>query len=118
MSNSHASQVTEAGYPDPVFQAFAVKTTRGRAQEKVDRAIKDLLGTGWQIQTYGGKRSNFEVFATEGALTASEAWAVSYQLRAYRGIASAEPVLANRSKIRRTSAASRSTTTSRRSWTS
>jgi serine protease len=92
LSNNHASQFTEAGYPDPVFQAFAVKTTRGRAQEKVDRAIKDLLGTGWQIQTYGGKRSNFEVFASEGALTAPEAWAVSYQLRAYRGIASAEPV--------------------------
>ena len=92
MSSNRASQFTGAGYPDPVFQAFAVKTTRGRAQEKVDRAIKDLLGAGWQIQSYGGKRNNFEVFATEGALTAPEAWAASYQLRAYRGIASAEPV--------------------------
>lgn len=92
MSSNHASESTAAGYPDPVFQAFAVKTTRGRAQEKVERAINDLLGTGWQIQTYGAKRSNFEVFATEGALTAPEAWAVSYQLRAYRGITSAEPV--------------------------
>ena len=92
MSSDHASTSTEASYPDPVFQAFAVKTTRGRARDKVDRAVKDLLGTGWRVENYGGKRGNFEVFAREGALTAPEAWALSYQFRAYRGIASAEPV--------------------------
>jgi hypothetical protein len=92
LSSDHAPTSTEASYPDPVFQAFAVKTTRGRARDKVDRAVKDLLGTGWRVENYGSKRGNFEVFAREGALTAPEAWALSYQFRAYRGIASTEPV--------------------------
>lgn len=92
MSSNHAPELTEASYPDPVFQAFALKTTRGRAREKVDRAVKDLLGGGWRVENYGGKRSNFEILAREGALTAPEAWELSYKLRAYRGIASAEPV--------------------------
>jgi serine protease len=82
----------EAGYPDPVFQAFAVKTTSARARDRVSRAVRDVLGPGWRIEPYGGRRTSFEVLGDEGALTAAEAWALSYRLRASRGIRSAEPV--------------------------
>jgi serine protease len=91
--NNHDTPTpAEDRYPEPVFQAFTVKTTRGHAREKVERALKDVLGTGWQAVGYGDRGGNFEVFRKEGALTAPEAWALTYQLRAHRGIASAEPV--------------------------
>ena len=76
----------------PLFQAFAVKTTRGRARQKLDRAIRDVLGDGWHAETYGGRSHQYEVFAGEGALTAQDAWDRTYQLRAHAGIASAEPL--------------------------
>jgi serine protease len=93
LRNHHAPTHAEASYPDPVFQAFAVKTTSARARDKVNRAVKDLLGPGWRIETYGGKRTRFEILpTTEGVLTAPQAWALSYRLRAFRGIISAEPI--------------------------
>jgi len=79
-------------YAEPVFQAFTVKTTRGRARAKVDRAIGDELGAGWQVENYGGRSNYFEVVGTEGALTAAEAWDATYRLRAHAGVASAEPL--------------------------
>jgi serine protease len=93
VGDSHLQPVTaEASYPAPVFQAFTVKTTRGRAREKVDKAVKGLLGTGWTVANYGARSGSFEVFNQEGALTAQEAWTLTYQLRAHRGVRSAEPV--------------------------
>ncbi|MEV0286981.1 MULTISPECIES: S8 family serine peptidase [unclassified Kribbella] len=79
-------------YAEPVFQAFAVKTTSGAARAKLDKAIADELGDHWQVRNYGGRTNYFEVFAEEGALKAADAWDRTYRLRAYRGIASAEPV--------------------------
>jgi serine protease len=82
----------KANYADPIFQAFTVKTTRGRARSKLDKAIADELGSGWQVQNYGGRSNYFDVFAEEGALTAGEAWDRTYRLRTHAGIASAEPL--------------------------
>jgi hypothetical protein len=75
----------KANYADPVFQAFTVKTTRGRARSKLDKAIADELGSGWQVQNYGGRSNYFDVFAEEGALTAGEAWDRTYRLRTHAG---------------------------------
>jgi hypothetical protein len=79
--------------PGPVFQAFTVKTTTSRAaKQKVERAISDVLGDGWNAENYGDRRNQFDVIAEEGALTPREAWDRTYQLRAHKGIVSAEPV--------------------------
>jgi len=78
--------------PGPTFQAFTVKTTTRAAQQKVDRAIRDVLGDGWRAENYGDRKNQFEVTAEEGALTARDAWDRTYQLRAHKGIASAEPL--------------------------
>ena len=78
--------------PGPAFQAFAVKTTARAAQQKVDRAIGDVLGEGWHATNYGDRRNQFEVISEKSALTPREAWDRTYQLRAHKGIASAEPL--------------------------
>jgi serine protease len=92
VANNNDTPAAAENMPEPVFQAFTVKTTRGHAREKVERAVTDVLGTGWHAAGYGGRSGNFEVFSKEGALTAPEAWARAYQLRAHRGVATAEPV--------------------------
>ncbi len=78
--------------PGPVLQAFSVKTTSRAAQQKVDRAISDVLGDGWHATNYGDRRNQFEVISEEGALSPRDAWDRTYQLRAHKGIASAEPL--------------------------
>lgn len=89
--NGRESEPT-ATYAEPVFQAFTVKTTRGRARAKVDKAVADELGGGWQVANYGGRSNYFEVFGAEGALTLAEAWDATYRLRVHAGVASAEPL--------------------------
>lgn len=85
---------TQAGidYGRPLFQAFSVKTTKSRARQKLDRALSDVLGTGWHAVSYGGRSNQFEVLPDDGVPTAQDAWALTYQLRAHIGIASAEPL--------------------------
>ena len=78
--------------PGPVLQAFTVKTTNRAAQQKVDRAISDILGEGWHATNYGDRKNQFEVISEEGALSPRNAWDRTYQLRAHKGIASAEPL--------------------------
>ncbi|MFD3401573.1 S8 family serine peptidase [Kribbella sp. NPDC058693] len=78
--------------PGPVLQAFTVKTTGRAAQQKVDRAIHDVLGEGWQATNYGDRKNQFEVTSSESALRPRDAWDRTYQLRAHKGIASAEPL--------------------------
>lgn len=75
--------------PGPVLQGFTIKTTARAAQQKVDRAIGDVLGPGWHAINYGDRRNQFEVISEEGALSAREAWDRTYQLRAHKGITSA-----------------------------
>ena len=78
--------------PGPVLQGFTIKTTNRAAQQKVDRAINDVLGDGWHATNYGDRRNQFEVISEEGALSPQDAWDRTYQLRAHKGIASAEPL--------------------------
>ncbi|MER7246942.1 S8 family serine peptidase [Kribbella sp. NPDC000426] len=78
--------------PGPVLQGFAVKTTARAAQQKVDRAIRDVLGEGWRATNYGDRNNQFEVTAEEGALSPRDAWDRTYQLRGHKGIVSAEPL--------------------------
>jgi thermitase len=82
----------EIHYLDPVFQAFTLKTTSEHPHDTVEQAIRAVLGDGWRAQNYGGKDTYFEVAADEGALTAAEAWEITYKLRTQQGIAYAEPV--------------------------
>lgn len=91
-STHYTSAPVATAYPEPVFQAFTIKTTSGRARQKSDNAVTDVLGAGWQVENYGGKSGNFEIYKEEGELTPSEAWELVYQLRAHRGVTSAEPV--------------------------
>jgi hypothetical protein len=79
-------------YPSPIFQAFTIKTINGRARLKADNAVTNVLGSGWEVTTYGGMSSSFEVYRHEGVLTPSEAWEITYQLRAQQGVTSVEPV--------------------------
>jgi serine protease len=93
MGSTHDTSAPVAiAYPEPVFQAFTIKTTSGRARQKADNAVTDVLGIGWQVENYGGKSRNFEIYKEEGELTPLEAWELVYQLRARPGITSAEPV--------------------------
>src|SRR3954451_9287452 len=93
MENEHGSTVSvEVDYPDPVFEAFTVKTTRGQPQNKVEQAAQNVLGDGWSIRNYGDQDTHFEVFADESRLSPAEAWERTYQLRTQQGIAYAEPV--------------------------
>ena len=57
--------------PGPAFQAFAVKTTARTAQQKVERAISDVLGDGWHATNYGDRRNQFEVISEKSALTSA-----------------------------------------------
>lgn len=91
-SNRDTSAPVANGYPEPVFQAFTIKTTSGRARQKAGNAVTDVLGPGWQVENYGGRGRNFEIYKEEGELTPPEAWELVYQLRAHRGVISAEPV--------------------------
>jgi serine protease len=79
-------------HPDPVFQAFTVKTTQGNGTKKANKAVANVLGKGWTVQSYGGRRTNFEVFKGENALSVDDAWRLTYLLRRQPGIASAEPI--------------------------
>lgn len=92
MGNDNLSDATTEKYPDPVFQAFTIKTTRGNGPKKANRIVTNILGAGWTLQNYGGRRNSFEVFKEEGALPVAEAWRLTYLLRQQPGIASAEPV--------------------------
>ncbi|MGH3672694.1 MAG: S8 family peptidase [Pseudonocardiaceae bacterium] len=93
MENDRDTPVPAASiYSDPVFQAFTIKTTGGRTHQKANKAVKDVLGDGWELANYGGRGDNFEVFKEEGALTSPQAWEAAYRLRAHQGITSAEPV--------------------------
>src|SRR4051794_3919332 len=93
MENNHGSAVpTAVNYLDPVFEAFTVKTTRGQPQNKVEQAVRVILGAGWRTRNYGDQDTHFEVFADEGHLTPAEAWERTYQFRTQQGIAYAEPI--------------------------
>ena len=88
--NKSASVVT--AYPEPVFQAFTIKTSSGQERRKVYDAVTGVLGTGWQVENYGDRSRNFEVYKDDGELTTPEDWELVYRLRAHPGITSAEPV--------------------------
>src|SRR5215470_11288571 len=92
MAKQKKDSATGDRYTGPVFQAFTVKTTPGRPGDKVKRAVAAVLGRGWTIQSYGGRRDRFEVLKGDGALAPDEAWRLTYLLRGQKGIASAEPV--------------------------
>ncbi|HEX9991022.1 MAG TPA: S8/S53 family peptidase [Chloroflexia bacterium] len=92
MSNDNNTEGTTQRYPDPVFQAFTVKTTRGNGTKKANKAVTNVLGRGWTVRNYGDTRSNFEVFKGENALPVDDAWRLTYLLRQQPGIASAEPI--------------------------
>jgi integrase len=45
MEDRAASAPAEARYPDPVFQAFAVKAASAHARDRVIRPVKDVRHT-------------------------------------------------------------------------
>lgn len=91
-TNNLARTSTVDAYPAPVFQAFTIKTTGSRARHQAQRAVRAVLGSGWEITTYAGRGNFFEVYREEGVVRPAKAWELAYRLRVHHGVASAEPV--------------------------
>jgi thermitase len=79
-----------------VFEGFAVQVTNPIQESALEASLVPVLGTGWTAASFGdctdGKATRFDVTSLEHKLSVSEAWQMSYQLRAIPGVLYAEPL--------------------------
>jgi serine protease len=79
-----------------VFEGFAIQVSRSTQESTLQTALASVLGSGWAVNPFGdrtdGKATRFDVTSSERKLSVSEAWQMSYQLRAVPGVLYAEPL--------------------------
>lgn len=79
----------------PLFEGFIIQMVQAGQQRKAKAAVTRILGSGWQVKTFGDSGTDFEVTRTSkrnSAAAASWAWEKTYRLRAQPGIVYAEPM--------------------------
>lgn len=79
-----------------VFEGFAVQVSEPIQGSALQAELASVLGSGWTASLFGdrtdGRATRFDVTSSEHRLSVSEAWQMSYRLRAIPGVLYAEPL--------------------------
>lgn len=78
------------------FEGFAIQVREPMQEPAVQALVATVLGSGWTASPFGdrlnGLATRFDLTSAEHQLSVSEAWQMTYRLRALPGITYAEPL--------------------------
>jgi serine protease len=81
---------------DPIFEGFSIWFRDSLHESDVQSLVTPVLGDGWEAEPFGDRTENtatrFDVTSAKHALSVSDAWQMTYQLRAMPTVLHAEPL--------------------------